>query len=179
MKKQIMAAIIAAMTITAAAVPAMANTGNITDAQAKQIALTDAGLKDTDVTFVRCNLDLDDGRMEYEVEFFSGNTEFDYDIDAATGTIVSKDRDAEFYSPAGTGTSSVAEGAMTEQKALEIALNKAGVSKDTVSFSRVHRDFDDGREIFDVEFHVGMTEYSFDIDANTGAVVDYGMDYDD
>ena len=46
-------------------------------------------------------------------------------------------------------------------------------------FSRVHRDFDNGREVFDVEFHVGTTEYNFDVDANTGAVVDFDTDFND
>ena len=29
--------------------------------------------------FLRANLDWDDGRMKYEVEFYSGTTEYDYD----------------------------------------------------------------------------------------------------
>ena len=77
----------------AAAMPALANTGDIGEAKAKAIALQDAGLKEEDVTFVRCHMDMDDGRMEYEVEFFSGNTEYDYDIDAATGAVVDFDTD--------------------------------------------------------------------------------------
>ena len=42
-------------------------------------------------------MDWDDGRMEYEVEFWSGTTEYDYDIDALTGEIRSYDRDIEGY----------------------------------------------------------------------------------
>ena len=101
MKKNIAAAIIAAMTLTASAMPALAQTGRISEAQAKQIALQNAGLKESEVTFVKCGLDMDDGRMEYEIEFYRGNLEYDYDIDAVTGAIVSMDRDAEYYSPAG------------------------------------------------------------------------------
>ena len=165
----------------AAAMPALANTGDIGEAKAKAIALQDAGLKEEDVTFVRCHMDMDDGRMEYEVEFFSGNTEYDYDIDAATGAIVSMDFDGEYCTPAAVETAAApaATGAITKEKALDIALKQAGVSKESVTFSRVHRDFDDGREIFDVEFHVGTTEYNFDVDANTGAVVDFDTDFND
>ena len=32
----------------------------------------------------------------------------------------------------------------------------------------ISQDYDDGMEQFDVKFYVGMTEYSYDIDANTG-----------
>ena len=167
----------------AAVMPALANTGDIGEAKAKAIALQDAGLKEEDVTFVRCHMDMDDGRMEYEVEFFSGNTEYDYDIDAATGAIVSMDFDGEYCTPAAVDTAATTEtaaaGAVTKEKALDIALKQAGVIRESVTFSRVHRDFDNGREVFDVEFHVGTTEYNFDVDANTGAVVDFDTDFND
>ena len=90
MKKMNLTAIIAAMTIAASAmtvVPAAAAQAQITEVQAKEIALKDAGLKEAEVTFVRSNIDYDDGVMEYEVEFFSRSTEYDYDIDAMTGAI--------------------------------------------------------------------------------------------
>ena len=40
----------------------------------------------------------------------------------------------------------------------------------------VHRDIDDGRDEYDVEFHVGTTEYNYDIDAHTGEIVNYDVD---
>ena len=51
----------------------------------------------TTFRFVRSHVDYDDGVMEYEVEFYAGNKEYDYDIDAATGAIRSMDQDCEFY----------------------------------------------------------------------------------
>ena len=42
--------------------------------RAKQIALNDAGVKESNAVFLRANLDWDDGRMQYEVEFYSGST---------------------------------------------------------------------------------------------------------
>ena len=94
MKKKNMTAIIAAMTITAAAMPAMANTGISAD-QAKQIALQNAGLRASDVIFTKAALDMDDGRMEYDVDFRVGMKEYNYDIDTATGAIVKCDLDYE------------------------------------------------------------------------------------
>ena len=47
------------------------------------------------------------------------------------------------------------------------------------SGQQVHKDYDDGMEQFDVKFYVGMTEYSYDIDANTGRIVDYDIEIDD
>ena len=177
MKKMNLAGMIAAMTIAASTltVSCMAQ-GQITEAQAKQVALADAGLTEDQVTFVRSQVDYNDGVMEYEVEFYAGNTEFDYDIDAASGAIRSKDQDCEFYSPsAGQTAGGQAVSGVTEEQALEIALNHAGVSKANASYVQVHKDYDDGMEQFDVKFYVGMTEYSYDIDANTGRIVDYDI----
>ena len=177
MKKMNLAGIIAAMTIAAStlSVPCMAQ-GQITEAQAKQIALADAGLTEDQVTFVRSQVDYDDGVKEFEVEFYAGNMEYDYDIDAASGAIRSKDQDCEFYAPT---AGQAAGGAVTKEQALETALNHAGVSKANASYVQVHKDYDDGMEQFDVKFYVGMTEYSYDIDANTGRIVDYDIEIDD
>ena len=62
--------------------------------QAKAIFLKDAGLKDTDGTFSKAKKDMDDGIEKYEIEFrTSDGVEYEYEIDAATGTILEKDVD--------------------------------------------------------------------------------------
>ena len=78
----------------------------IGEAKAKSIALSHAGLSEDQVTFVRVKLDRDDGRWEYEVEFYKGGTEYDYEINATTGAILSYDYDAESYTPPQTGSQS-------------------------------------------------------------------------
>ena len=65
---------------------------------AKQIALADAKVALKDVTFIKAELDNEDGRAVYEIEFYSGNLEYDYDIEALSGEIISKDIDIEDYS---------------------------------------------------------------------------------
>ena len=83
-------------------------TGSITVEEAKTIALNHAGLTADAVTFVKAKQDYDDGRLVYEIEFVtsSGNgyLEYDYEIDAATGSVVSYDYDAESYTPQPTTT---------------------------------------------------------------------------
>ena len=59
---------------------------------AKEAALTHAGVTSGDVVFLEADYDYEDGRMVYEVEFFAGNTEYEYDVDAATGAIVKHGR---------------------------------------------------------------------------------------
>jgi hypothetical protein len=67
----------------------------IGEAQAKNIALADAGVAAADASFVRCYLDRDYNRYEYDVEFYVGYVEYDYEIDAYTGFITSRDRDID------------------------------------------------------------------------------------
>lgn len=62
---------------------------------AKQIALDHAQLNEGDVRFIKAELDYDDGRMEYEVEFYLGRTEYDYTIDAGSGDILKYDVDRD------------------------------------------------------------------------------------
>ena len=69
--------------------------------------------------------------------------------------------------------------AVTAQQAKDIALRQAGVDPASVNYMNIHQDWDDGRLEYDVSFFVGRTEYSCDVDINTGAVNDFEMDYAD
>jgi uncharacterized membrane protein YkoI len=78
--------------------PAQGNTSNfIGEAAAKSAALAHAGISEADAAWLRCVLDRDDGYTLYEVGFRVGYIEYDYDIDALTGNIVSYDREDERY----------------------------------------------------------------------------------
>lgn len=64
----------------------------ITAKDAKEAALKHAGLDESQVRDVDVDLDRDNGKLIYEVDFNSGNTEYDYDIDAETGEVISADK---------------------------------------------------------------------------------------
>ena len=146
----------------------------IGEAKAKAIALEHAGLSESQVTFVRAKLDFDDGRWEYEVEFYAGNTEYDYDIDATTGAIRSFDHDAEYYTPGTTQSGSY----IGEAKAKAIALDRAGLSESQVGYIKCELDRDDGRWEYEVEFRSGGYEYEFEIDATSGTILSYDKEWD-
>ena len=57
-------------------------------AKAKSIALNHAGLSENQAYDMDIELDDEDGKLVYEVEFKSGNMEYDYEINAATGAIL-------------------------------------------------------------------------------------------
>ena len=67
----------------------------ITKEQAKSTVLSDAGVSEADVTGLRVDLDRDDGVLMYEVDFYVGGTEYDYEVDAKTGEIISSDKDMD------------------------------------------------------------------------------------
>ncbi len=59
--------------------------------KAKSIALSSAGI--SGVTFTKAKLDYDDGIAVYEIEFYKNGTEYEYEISATTGKVLSKDID--------------------------------------------------------------------------------------
>ncbi|MFV0414026.1 MAG: PepSY domain-containing protein, partial [Oscillospiraceae bacterium] len=163
-------------------VPSQNAADYIGEEKAKAIALEHAGLSGEGVTFVHVELDFDDGRFEYEVEFWSGNVEYDYTIDALTGEIRAYDHDAEYYAaPAQSAGQTPAQSSaqyIGEEQAKAIALAHAGIAADNARFTEIKLDFDDGRYEYEIEFWSGNYEYSYDIDAVTGDIIGFDVDRD-
>ncbi|MBQ9990136.1 MAG: PepSY domain-containing protein [Lachnospiraceae bacterium] len=63
--------------------------------KAMSIALEHAQYTQKDLLFSYVKLDFDDGVWNYDVEFYAENREFDYEIDAITGDILSFDFEME------------------------------------------------------------------------------------
>ena len=85
--------------------------------------LEHAGVAAADTVFINVELDYDDGMRVYDVEFFSGNKEYDYKIDAASGAILGFDFDVEWYT-----VSSKASDYIGEAKAKQIVEQAAGTT---------------------------------------------------
>ena len=64
-------------------------------AKAKSIALNHAGVSESKAYDMDIELDEEDGKLVYEVEFKSGGMEYDYEIDAATGTILQQEAEKD------------------------------------------------------------------------------------
>ena len=69
------------------AAPTQAAASGISADRAKQIALSHAGV--SGASFTKVKLDTDDGVRVYEIEFKVGSVEYEYDIDASSGAIIS------------------------------------------------------------------------------------------
>ena len=164
----------AASTSVQAAPNTNASAGKVDEAKAKEIALNHAGVKAADATVTKSMLDYEDGRQVYEIEFYvsgsSGYTEYDYEIEAATGKIVSYDHDAESYAPPAQSTNSGVK--VTEATAKKTALSRVSgaTEKDIYEWKL---DYDDGRTEYEGKIIYGGMEYEFTINAATGAVTEW------
>ena len=63
--------------------------------KAVQTALKHAGLTSSQVTQLEAKLDRDGGKLVYEIEFRSGNYEYEYEIDASSGSIIKSEKDLD------------------------------------------------------------------------------------
>ena len=155
-------------------------TKKITKAKAKSIALKHAGVSSSKATFVTTKLDYEDGQQVYEIEFYSGNTEYDYEILASNGKIISYDKDIENYKIPRKNTSSSTY--IGKAKAKSIALKDAGVSASSATFTKTKLDYEDGIRVYEIEFYTNSAEYEYEINAKTGKIRDMDVehfDYDD
>ena len=148
---------------------------SITEEQAKEIAASHAGVAVADLTFHSVSLEEDDGRRVYDVEFYSGSTEYDYEIDAATGDILSYDNDVENFSipqQQGAATGSY----IGDDAAKAAALQRAGLTEDQVRWEKCELDEDDGRFSYELEFSSGQHEYECEVEAFTGEILKFEQD---
>ncbi len=157
-------------------IPSTTSTGTDIGAEkAKEIALQHAGVSASNAVFVKAERERDDGRLTYDVDFYAGNKEYDYEILAADGTILSYDADIEGYRiPSSTSSSS--SGYISVERAKEIALQHAGLSSSGVNFVKAEFDHDDGRAEYEIEFHHNFREYEYTIDAASGTILEAERD---
>ena len=145
---------------------------------AKNIALTDAGLSSSDVNYTKEKLDYEDGIAVYEIDFYTGNMEYEYEINATTGAVYSKSVETH-HNQTGHGHNGHAgtpDNYIGTDSAESIALNHAGFSETEVSRLKSEFDIDDGMAVYEVEFDKDGREYDYTINATDGAIIEYDID---
>ena len=146
----------------------------IGEAWAKEIALEHAKLSASDVTFIHAELDWENGRQVYDIEFWVGNTEYDYEIDASTNAVL-ESKQEQNSRPGGTAAQQPGS-FIGEEAAKSAALSHAGISAADAGYVQCELDEDDGRWIYELEFRAGSVEYEYEIDASSGTVVKAAQD---
>ena len=76
------------------------------------------------------------------------------------------------------GTTAFADNApLTVEQAKQAALNFAGVNASEATFTKAYKGYDDGREVYEIEFYANNTEYDMDVDVFTGRITDFSSEY--
>ena len=126
--------------------------------------------------------ELDESPAHYEVEIRSQTgEEFEYKVDAYTSAILESKREAADGTevPVVQPSKPAASGDIGYAKAKSVALNHAGVSENKAYDMDIELDDEDGRLIYEVEFKSGNMEYSYEINAATGAILKHEAELDD
>lgn len=137
--------------------------------EAKSAALKAAGLNAADVTFIKVDLDEDDGVRHYDIEFVSGKVEYDCEVNAVTGAVIKLEKEPMPSLPSQEqkpGTT-----LLSENDALKLVYAHAGVVASQATHVKVKLDYDDGRKLYEIEFHAGGYEYDYEVNAVTGDIV--------
>ena len=126
--------------------------------------------------------ELDESPAHYEVEITSQTgEEFEYKVDAYTGAILESKREAADGTevPVVQPSKPAASGDIGYAKAKSVALNHAGVSEGKAYDMEIELDDEDGRLVYEIEFKSGNMEYSYEINAATGAILKHEAELDD
>ncbi len=165
--------------------------------KARELALAHAGVKAENARVLKASLDWEDGRAVYEVEFCSARTEYDYEVDALTGDILSWDNDCEDFdwschddyridrglhlgwqnghhaeNHGHHGGRNVPTGLITAESAKAKALEKLPGA----AVTKCELDEDDGVWKYELELTLDGVEYDCDVNASTGEILKWEKD---
>ena len=140
-----------------------------------------AGLLAVDAVTWDVDPELDEYPAHYEVELRTQTGKFEYNVDAYSGEVLKGPADV-LTSPAPTGAptqSGASSAAISEAEAQSIALDHAGVASGDALGLRVKLDWENGVQVYDVEFRADSIEYEYELRASDGAVLKAERDKDD
>lgn len=155
--------------------------------EAKRIALEKVeGASESDI--VKAVRDTDDGREEYDVEIIYDGYEYDIELAAEDGRLldISKEKadESDAEEPVVVETAPPSSDNSSDRglvKARKTALAQVpGASESDIV--KAHKDYDDGRQEYEVEIRYNGYEYEYEIDAETGNIISSDVDridYDD
>ena len=177
----------------------------ISMAQAQTAALDAAKIDAANADISSATLSEVAGVTCYKVEFTSGDHAYSYSINAESGEVLemssreqstsaaSSDEDTQTVAPsaapsavpsADTSTApaqtapntNTSTGAVDEAKAQEIALAHAGVSAADATITKSKLDYDDGRQVYEIEWYANGAKYDYEVAVATGEIVNSGYE---
>ena len=169
--------------------------------EAQEAALKAADIEAADADISATTLSEVAGVACYKVEFTSGEYAYAYTINAETGAVMemsSQEQNAQASgtqtetadpaasAPAQTSGSASAQaqtsaaapaqnatgtGTVDEAAAQKIALEHAGVKAADATITKSKLDYEDGRQVYDIEWYAGGAKYDYEIAADTGEII--------
>lgn len=169
--------------------------------EAQEAALKAADIVAADADISATTLSEVAGVACYKVEFTSGEYAYAYTINAQTGAVMemsSQEQNAQTSgtqtetadpaasAPAQTSGSASAQaqtsaaapaqnatgtGTVDEAAAQKIALEHAGVKAADATITKSKLDYEDGRQVYDIEWYAGGAKYDYEIATDTGEII--------
>lgn len=163
---------------------------------AQAAALKQANIEAENAAISATTIDEVAGVTCYKVEFTSGDYTYAYSINAENGEVLEasyRDKNAApadstqpdttasgaATTPAQTTPSTntnTSTGAVDEAKAQEIALAHAGVKAADATITKSKLDYDDGRQVYELEWYANGAKYDYEIAVATGKIVNSGYE---
>ena len=161
--------------------------------QAQTAALDAANIDAADADISSATLSEVAGVTCYKVEFTSGDHTYAYSISAENGEVLEasyRDKNAAPADSTQTDTTTASGvtttpaqtapntntsiGAVDEAKAQEIALAHAGIKAADATITKSKLDYDDGRQVYEIEWYANGAKYDYEIAVATGEIVNSG-----
>ena len=172
---------------------------------AQEAALKAANIAAEDAAISATTLNEVAGTSCYKVEFTSGDYAYAYTVNAETGAVMemsSREKNAvdtqaqteatapaaasdttpaqnsattQSQSPA-TASSQTVTGTVNEETAQKIALEHAGVKATDATITKSRLDYEDRRQVYEIEWYAGGKKYDYEIAVDTGEVLSSGYD---
>ena len=155
--------------------------------KAISIALKKAGVTRDKVYELEAELDKERQGVIWEVDFETKEYDYSYDIDAKTGKIVLEEVEPEKEAnkpaqqtkkPQSEETTEKVE-LISRNEAIDVALKKAGLTRDKVYELEAELDKERQVIVWEVDFETREYEYSYEINAQTGDIVDQQKERND
>lgn len=156
--------------------------GGITEQEAKNIATGNAGVTEEQIQYITVKQDWDDDRARYEVEFTAAGVEYDYELDASDGRILSADsevidkgyrasQNGTTGSQNAAGTSQTTPGGVSIETAKQTVMDRIpGIDAGNIY---IHPDYDDGISLYEGEAYYAEVKYEFEINAENGNIISW------
>ena len=159
--------------------------------EAQEAALKAADIEAADADISATTLSEVAGVACYKVEFTSGEYAYSYTINAQTGAVMEMSSQEQNASASGTQTetaestvpataqtsaaapaqNATGTGTVDEAAAQKIALEHAGVKAADATITKSKLDYEDGRQVYDIEWYAGGAKYDYEIAADTGEII--------